>query len=110
MANMAAGLNRELYAGASRRDRRHQSAVTAAPTPNQSAQQAKIKSDIQAAGGLNTTARASRSRRERLHQAKHRRHAADGDRADKINAQMEKFTEAWDIRRSKSASCSPPSA
>jgi hypothetical protein len=96
MANMAAGLNQANFQQAQAAATGDINRTLTADTANQAAQQAKIQSDIQAAGGLNTTGQNLGTQANQAFAMQNTAGAEQMAQAQsQINAQMAKFKEAW---------------
>lgn len=96
MANMAAGLNQQNFQQAQAAAIGDINRTLSAQQGNQTAQQAKITSDIQAAQGLN---QAGQGIAQNVNNAFQMQNAAGteqmGQGQNQINAQMAKFNQAW---------------
>jgi hypothetical protein len=97
MANMAAGLNGELYTGASGAATGDINRTMTADTANQQAQQAKFSPTSRRREAESNCRGARNSGAECLHHADGSRRGANGAGAESINAQMQNFQQAWGI-------------
>ena len=96
MANMAAGLNAQNFAQAQAAATGDINRTLYADQGNQTAQQAKINSDIQAASGLNATGQGLVQQAQNTFGMQNTAGTQQMSAAqDQINAQMKKFSDAW---------------